>query len=217
MKETTADRLRQIMKLRNLRQVDILEKCKPYCEKYNIRLAKNDLSQYVSGRNEPNSQRLGILAMALQVTEAWLAGYDVPMTNAENIIPIETRKYPLLGEVACGIPRYADEHIELYVEHGTKIQADFCVRAKGDSMINAGIHDGDIVFVRKQPTVDNHDIAVVLIGDEATLKRVFFYPEQQKLVLQAENPDYEPFVYVGEELQNVQILGKAVAYQSDVK
>ena len=213
---TTAKRLKEIMDSRNLRQVDILEKCKPVCEKYGIRLAKNDLSQYVSGKTEPNNQRLGVLAEALGVTEAWLAGWDAPMIGAD-VIPIEKKKFPLLGDVACGVPRFADQQIELYVEHGTKIQADFCVRAKGDSMINAGIHDGDIVFVRKQSTVDNHDVAVVLIGDEATLKRVFFYPEQQKLVLQAENPDYEPFVYVGEELQNVQILGKAVAYQSDVK
>ena len=84
-------------------------------------------------------------------------------------------------------------------------------------MINARIFAGDIVFVRQQDTVENGDIAVVLIEDEATLKRVFYYPEQSKLVLQAENSNYEPFVYIGEELQKVKILGKAIAFQSDVK
>lgn len=84
-------------------------------------------------------------------------------------------------------------------------------------MINARIHDGDIVFVRSQDTVENGEIAVVIIEDEATLKRYFYYPDQSKLVLQAENPKYEPFVYCGLELQNVKVLGKAIAFQSDVK
>lgn len=183
--------------------------------------SKTSINKIELGVQNLKQSKIKAIADALNTTPSFIMGWrDDPESTTptpDNIIPIETRQYPLLGEVACGVPRYADERIELYVEHGTKIQADFCVRAKGDSMINAGIHDGDIVFVRKQSTVDNHDVAVVLIGDEATLKRVFFYPEQQKLVLQAENPDYEPFVYVGEELQNVQILGKAVAYQSDVK
>lgn len=213
---TTAQRLKTIMDMHNLRQINILEKCKPLCEKYNVRLAKNDLSQYVNGKTEPNSQRLGILAEALNVNEAWLAGWDAPMSRI-GITPIEKKKIPLLGEIACGVPKYADEHFELYVERGADVQADFCLRANGDSMINARIYDGDIVFVRKQSSVENGEIAVVLIGDEATLKRVFYYPDQQKLVLQAENPKYEPFVYCGEELQSVQILGKAIAFQSDVR
>ena len=84
-------------------------------------------------------------------------------------------------------------------------------------MINARIHDGDIVFVRKQPMVDNGEIAAVLIGDEATLKRVFYYPDKGKLILQAENPSFEPLVYIGEEINEIDILGKAIAFQSDVK
>ena len=84
-------------------------------------------------------------------------------------------------------------------------------------MIGAGIHDGDIVFVRKQSTVDNGQIGVVIIGDEATLKRVYYNAEKAKLVLQAENPQFEPLVYTNEELDEIRILGLAVAYQSDVK
>lgn len=100
---------------------------------------------------------------------------------------------------------------------GTNIKADFCLRAQGDSMIDARIHDGDIVYVRKQEAVDNGEVAVVLIGDEATLKRVYYYPDKQKLLLQPANPKYEPFIYVGDELDQIRILGKAVAFQSDVK
>ena len=84
-------------------------------------------------------------------------------------------------------------------------------------MIGAGIHDGDIVFIRKQDIVDNGQVAAVIIDNEATLKRVYFYPDKAKLVLQAENPQYEPLVYVGEELEDIHILGRAIAYQSDVR
>lgn len=78
-KQTTSDRLKQIMSERNLRQVDILEMCKPYCQKYNIKLGRNDLSQYVTGKVEPGQKKLTILGKALNVSEAWLMGFDVPM------------------------------------------------------------------------------------------------------------------------------------------
>lgn len=216
-KSNTSERLRYILKERGLKQVDILEKCKPFCEKYGVRLAKNDLSQYVSGKVEPKQDKLSILGLALDVSECWLMGYDVPMERNNSISSISTKKLPLLGEVACGTPKLTNESIECYVEAGTNIKADFCLKAKGDSMINARIHDGDIIFVRSQNTVENGEIAVVLIDSEATLKRYFYYAEQSKLVLQAENPNYEPFVYVGSELQNVKVLGKAVAFQSDIR
>lgn len=82
-KTTTSYRLKQYMKEYSLKQVDILEKCKPYCEKYNEKISKSHLSQWVSGANEPNQRKVAILAMALQVQEAWLMGYDVPMVKTE--------------------------------------------------------------------------------------------------------------------------------------
>ncbi|MBQ7307140.1 MAG: repressor LexA [Clostridia bacterium] len=137
--------------------------------------------------------------------------------NIEGIKPISTIKIPLLGKIACGKPIFAEEDKESYVLAGTNIQADFCLIASGDSMINARILNGDIVFIRKQEMVTNGEIAAVLIGNEVTLKRIFYYPEKSKLVLQAENPLYEPLVYINEELNEIKILGKAVAFQSDVK
>lgn len=134
-----------------------------------------------------------------------------------NIFPIEKKKIPLLGDIACGKPIYADEDRESYVIAGTNVNADFCLRAKGDSMIGARILDGDIVFIQKADIVNNGEIAAVIIEDEATLKRVYYYPESQKLVLNAENPKYEPLVYVDSELEQIHILGKAVAFQSDVR
>jgi len=85
-KFTTADRLKQLMGERNLRQVDILEKCKPFCEQYKVRLGRNDLSQYVAGKNEPGQEKLTILAKALHVSEAWLMGFEVPLQNVNNTI-----------------------------------------------------------------------------------------------------------------------------------
>lgn len=78
MKSTTAERLSMIMKERGLKQVDILELCKPYCEQFGMKLNRNDLSQYVSGKVTPKQDKLSILAMALNVNEVWLMGYDVP-------------------------------------------------------------------------------------------------------------------------------------------
>lgn len=146
-----------------------------------------------------------------------VSGKTVSSWELETKTPIKRHKIPLLGEIACGEPIYADEDRESYVEAGTDVRADFCLRAKGDSMINARILDGDIVFIRSQPSVENGEIAAVIIDDEATLKRVYYYPESGKLVLNPANPAFEPFVYVGEELNQIRILGKAVAFQSDVK
>jgi transcriptional regulator with XRE-family HTH domain len=85
MKENTSIRLKSIMDERNLKQVDIIKKCEPYCEKYNVKLTKNYLSQYVSGKVEPSQRTLSILGMALNVNEAWLMGYEVP--KERNSIP----------------------------------------------------------------------------------------------------------------------------------
>lgn len=175
--------------------------------------SRSSINKIELGLYNLKQSKIKMIADALQTTPSYIMGWE---EKNESVLPIGIQLFPLLGNVACGNPIFAEEQIETYVEATTRIKADFCLRAKGDSMINARIHDGDIVFIRKQNTVENGEIAAVLIGDEATLKRVFYYPEDSKLVLQAENPKYEPFVYVGEELNSIKILGKAVAFQSDV-
>lgn len=157
--------------------------------------------------------KIKAIADALQTTPSYIMGWD---DTDKYTLPISVQSLPLLGNISCGNPMFANEQIETYIEVTTKIKADFCLKAKGDSMINARIYDGDIVFIRKQDTVENGEIAAVIIGDEATLKRVFYYPDEGKLVLQAENSKYEPFVYIGDELNTIKILGKAIAFQSDV-
>ena len=99
---------------------------------------------------------------------------------------------------------------------GMDIKADFCLKCKGDSMINARIHDGDIVFIRKQDIVANGEIAAIIIEEEATLKRFYYYKDQNMVILKPENPKYEDIVLMGEKLEKVKVLGKAIAFQSDV-
>ena len=84
-------------------------------------------------------------------------------------------------------------------------------------MVGARIYDGDLVFIRAQDSVDNGEIAAIIINDEATLKRVYYYPDESKIVLSPENPRYAPLVYMNEELDSIKILGKAVAFQSVIR
>lgn len=133
-----------------------------------------------------------------------------------NIMPMpEMRKIPLIGTIACGAPILAEEHIEDYVDLPQHIRADFTLVCKGDSMINARIFDGDIVYIRQQEEVNNGEIAAVLIDGEATLKRVRLFEDH--ISLEPENPMYKPLVYWNEDMNGVRILGKAVAFTSTVR
>lgn len=149
--------------------------------------------------------------IANRIDEASNSAPDIP-----NIIPLpETKKIPLLGTIACGEPILAVENIEDYITVIKSLNVDFALTCKGDSMINARIFDGDIVYIHQQDMVESGDIAAVLIDDEATLKRVKLYPDH--IVLQPENPMYPPMAYWHEEMNNVRILGKAVAFVSAVR
>ena len=180
-----------------------------------VGVSEATISRWESG-DIANMKRDKIVSLAKALHEPETE--DIVSSNKyNNVFPIKTHKIPLLGDIACGEPIFASEDKESYVLAGTDIRADFCLRACGDSMINARIYDGDIVFIREQPMVEKGEIAAVIINDEATLKRVYYYPEQNKIILNPENPAYEPFVYVGEELNSIRILGKAIAFQSDVR
>ena len=180
--------------------------------------SRQTIHRYENGRisNIP-PEKVERLAEALGTTPTALMGWDEELSaKYENILPISIKSLPMLGEIACGEPIYAEESHDSYVAVNTDLDADFCLRAHGDSMIGARIYDGDTVFIRSQSSVDNGEIAAVIINDEATLKRVYFYPEEGKLVLSPENPRYAPLVYVNSELDQIKIIGKAVAFQSTI-
>lgn len=162
-----------------------------------------------------------LLANALQVHPSFIMGeddYNEACSNNisyDNIIPLPNmNKIPLLGTIACGEPILAQENIECEIDIPEDIKADFALRCSGNSMIDARILDGDIVYIHQQPTVNNGEIAAVLIGDEATLKRV--YLTDSTLTLVACNTAYQPLVYTNEQLNDIRILGKAVGFTSKI-
>ena len=178
--------------------------------------SKQTIHRYENGiiTNVP-PKKIESLASALGTTPQELMGWeDEPAVAYKNVMPVAVKQLPVLGDIACGMPIYAEEKHESFVSVAEGLDADFCLKAHGDSMIGARIFDGDVVFIRSQSSVENGEIAAVILGDEATLKRVYYYPNEGKLVLSPENPRYAPLVFVGRELENVRIIGKAVAFQS---
>lgn len=157
-----------------------------------------------------------LIAMLDENQEVSLDTDKRKILGPEGCIPMpEMRKIPLVGTIACGEPILAEGNIEEYIDIPKHVKADFALACKGDSMINARIFDGDIVYIRKQDTVENGEIAAVLIDGDATLKRVKIHPD--RIILEPENPMYDPFVYRGEEMNTVRILGKAVAFTSSIR
>lgn len=190
-----------------------------------IGVSKSTIGMYEQGKRMPNTNTvLKEIASYFSVTIDYLIGYlpdekeiSDDDFNRFNLRPIRRRRLPVLGKVACGEPIMADEEYENYADAGTDIDADFCVTAQGDSMINARILNGDTVFIRKQEMVDNGEIALVVVNDdEVTLKRFFYYPERNQVILQSENPAYRPMIFMGEELDHIRVLGKAVIFSSIV-
>lgn len=185
-------------------------------------LAASTISMYEVGKREPDFETEEAIADYFNVDLNYLRGKQgqkvgrKSIFDYENIMPLpKTYKVPLIGDIACGSPILAEENINDYIEISEEIQADFCLRCHGDSMINARIFDGDIVFVRQQSDVDDGQIAVVIIEENATLKRVYHY--QNELQLRAENPTFPMIIKRGEELNEVCIQGLAVAFLSNVR
>lgn len=162
---------------------------------------------------------LAELAKILQTTPAYLMGWEEqpsPAASKESTIPQgfepmpKMMKVPLVGSIACGDPITAEQNVEKMVDVPDNIRCDFSLTCHGDSMIDAGIHDRDIVYIRIQPEVENGQIAAVRIGEEATLKRVYY--SDGVLTLMPANPAYAPMVYSGPQLDEVQIEGRAVGW-----
>lgn len=177
-------------------------------------LAFSTISMYERGEREPDFETMEAIADYFNVTMDYLHGKSNNV-SFHNIIPLPNmNKIPLLGTIACGEPILAEENIEDEINIPEDIHADFALRCKGDSMVDARIMDGDIVYIRQQPTVNNGEIAAVLIGDEATLKRV--YLSSNTVTLMPCNPKYQPFVYTNEQLNEIRIIGKAIGFTSTI-
>lgn len=176
------------------------------------------ITKIEQGKVDLTQSKIAAIAKALQTTTIKLMGEDSIPEEINNLphdaiphIPVPMARVPLVGSVNCGSPIFAEDNIEGYIETPIEEMQSgetyFWLRAKGDSMVNVGIHDGDLLFIRQQSDVDSGDIAVVAInGDDATLKRVI--KKENSLVLQPENPAYETKIYVGSEVDNICIRGR---------
>ena len=181
--------------------------------------SRSSIAKIESGKVDLPQTKIKLFADALSTTPAELMGWDdtkESIMSIPNIIPLpSTKKVPLLGKIACGSPITAEENIEDYVDVPDFTHADFALTCQGDSMINARVMDGDIVYIRLQPEVENGEIAAVLIDGEATLKRVYY--QKGKIILQPENNNYPPLIYEKDEILDVRILGKATYFLSKMK
>lgn len=151
---TIGDRIKHLRKEAGLTQKELALKC-GYT-------SLTTINKIELGINSVPLSVVEKIAKVFNVSPAYLMGWEERNTSQngtdifklDNILPISTQKIPFLGSVACGEPIYAEEDKESYIVLGTNVNADFCLRAQGDSMIGARIHDGDLVFVRKQEMVD---------------------------------------------------------------
>ena len=170
---------------------------------------------YEKGTREPNSETLIALANFYETSVDYLIGKSSSRTGKTTIppgfIPLpKMKKVPLIGAIASGDPITALQNREGEVDAPEDMRCDFALKCHGDSMIGAGIHDGDTVFIHIQPEVENGEIAAVRIGEEATLKRVYLHTDYVEL--RPENPAFESIIRRREDMNDVQIEGKAVGW-----
>lgn len=206
-----AERIKSLRKERGLSQDQLAAM---------LGVSRSAVGMYETGKREPDFEICEAIADIFNVDMDYLIGrssierktsFSCGIPSGFEPVP-QMQKVPLIGNIACGQPITAEENLEGYVDAPALKQIDFALTCHGDSMIDAGIHNGDVVYIRKQPEVENGQIAAVRIGSEATLKRVYYYPEEGKIILQAANAAYPPMSYSGEELNEISIEGLLIGF-----
>lgn len=174
-----------------------------------VGVGNTTVSNWEKDMNRPDVDQIELLCGALKISPSVFWENNVPSnTIPAGFSPLpETASVPRVGNIACGDPITAEQNIETYDEVPKMWNADFTLVCVGDSMLPR-IQNGDVVAVKKTLDVENGEIAAVRIDDEATLKHLYRYPD--RLVLQPENPSFEPIILIGEEMRRVTIEGKAV-------
>ncbi len=223
-------RLKKAMTYRNMKQVDL-------CNKSGIDKAL--ISNYLSGKYKAKQDKLHKLAIALDVSEGWLMGYDVDMDrdwlpdNLEDLSDIKidnaryietttkTVKIPLLGKVPAGIPIEAIEEILGYEEIPASMLSGgenyFALKVDGDSMF-PDYRTGDVIIIRQQPDCNSGDDCIVMVnGDDATFKRVV--KQEKSIILKPLNNKYEPYYFNEYEIMTkpVKIIGVAIEVRRKLK
>ena len=173
--------------------------------------SKSSITKLEKGINDLPRAKLEELAAALDTTPAWLMGLvDLPFPPPGFEPLPEMVRVPLVGSIACGTPITAEQNIECYIGVPAAWHADFALTCHGSSMAPT-ICDGDIVCIRRQPEVEQGEIAAVRIGEEATLKH--FHRQGETVMLLADNTAVcPPMVFAGPQLEEIQIEGRAVGF-----
>lgn len=195
-----AKRLKELRASRGLTQDDLARE---------LNLVKSPISMYENGKCKPSFEVLEAIADYFNVN------MDTLYSSAPVFVP-SLKRVPMLGYAAAGQPlENLDGQDTFYVETDSRYAVDFCITVRGDSMINAGINDGDIVFVKAQPEVPNGKIACVEIDNERVcIKR--FYKTDTGVMLVSENPKYAPLQFSESNCSDFKILGLAVIKQSEI-
>lgn len=179
-----------------------------------LQLSAATVSRYKTGDMAPKITTVQAIAEKYRVNPAWLMGTAGATKFMES--GHKSKKIPVVGTIAAGFPILAQQNIEGYEFIPENLNANFCLRVKGDSMIGARILDGDIVYIRQQPEVENGEIAAVIIdNEEATLKRI--YRLNGTVILRAENPNYPDKILSKKDMKQVTVIGKAIYFKSEVK
>lgn len=180
--------------------------------------SRSTIAKIEKGENDITQSKIAAFAQALQTTPGELMGFGNPDDSSlpEGTFRPILKRVPMLGYAAAGEPlENLDGQDTYFVETDSKYHVDFCITVRGESMINAGINDGDIVFVRKQPEVENGQIACVEIERNCVcIKR--FYKTNRGVMLVSENPKYAPLQFNEENCNDFRILGLAVIKQSEI-
>lgn len=186
-----------------------------------LNVTEQTITNYSKGYNSPRLNRvdhickyLGLNRTDLLDSPSSVRARSSDILSISDVFPIKkTRRIPILGEIAYRDMIWRKENYEgVFVVDAAEIYADFAVRAKGDSMTDAGIHDGDLVFLRRTPDVENGTIAAIFFADECTLKRYYREYENHRIVLRPCNSDYDPIIIIEEDMEFGQphILGEFV-------
>lgn len=191
MKSVFMQRMKETMQEKGIRQTDLVEK---------TGIDKGALSSYMNGRYMPNAEKFAKIANALGVSADYLLGKEEAQTEK----PPKIHEVSVLGKVAAGVPISAQEDIigSIWTD-----KECFALKVKGDSM-SPRIMDGDIVLVKKQESAEDGDLVIAEIEGEATCK--VLKRSHGSVMLVPFNAAFAPFVYTGQEAEDLRILGKVV-------
>lgn len=174
-------------------------------------VSESTVSSWCSGAKMPRMSKIDQMANMFGVSRSDLL--EEKLDAQSGIIRIRFNRKPLVGDIACGTPILAEENITDYVDVPEHIHCDFALKCHGNSMIDLGVKDGDIVYIHSQPEVQNGQVAAVVVDDmepEATLKKFFKY--ENHIMLIPANSEEQPFAFYGEEMARVHVQGLAVGF-----